>query len=64
MAASEANRPLIYTAFLDEHLAASFAEVYEYLKNQKATVSDLYRYLELYCDRRIEKPLFEYILST
>ncbi len=64
MAASEARRPLIYTAYLDNYLFQSFSEVYQYLLHQRATVGDLYRYLEQYSNRRNSGSLFDYILST
>jgi hypothetical protein len=64
MAASEAQRPLIYAAYRDKNFVTSFADVYDYLKNEKATVGDLYRYLQRYSTRHDRSPLFEYILST
>ena len=64
MAASKANRPLIYAAYCDRNLVNSFAEVYEYLKNQRATVGHLYRYLERYSTRYEGGSLFNYILKT
>jgi hypothetical protein len=64
MAASEARRPLIYTAYLDKYLFQSFSEVYEYLLRQQATVGDLHRYLEQYSNRRNSGSLFHYILNT
>jgi hypothetical protein len=64
MAASEANRPLVYAAYCDKQLVNSFAEVYEYLKKQKATVGHLYRYLERYSTRYDRGSLFNYILKT
>ncbi|CAF4663314.1 unnamed protein product, partial [Rotaria socialis] len=48
MAASAAGRPLIYAAYRDKVLINSFYIVYEFLKDQKATVSDCYRYLQRY----------------
>jgi hypothetical protein len=63
MAASEAQRPLIYAAYRDNSLVTSFADVYEYLKNQQATVGDLYRYLQRYSTRHDRYSLFEYILK-
>jgi len=62
MAASEARRPLVYAAFGDKNLVNSFSEVYNYLRNQRATVSDLYYYLHQYSDRYNQSSLFEYIL--
>jgi len=61
MAASEAGRPLIYAAYRDKNLVTSFAEVYEYLRHQRATVGDLYQYLELYSTQHTRVSLFEYI---
>ncbi len=63
MAASEARRPLIYAAFGDKNLVNSFAEIYNYLKEQEATVGDLYWYLLQYSREHNQIPLFEYILS-
>ncbi len=63
MAASEAGRPLVYAAFGDKNLVNSFSDVYNYLKNEGATVSDLYHYLHRYSDRYKQSSLFEYILS-
>jgi hypothetical protein len=64
MAASEAERPLIYAAYNDRTLAESFSVVYDYLKDQRATMADLYRYLQWYSTRYDRSPLFEYILNT
>jgi hypothetical protein len=64
MAASEVARPLIYAAFGDKNLVTSCSEVYDYLKQQRATVGDLYFYLTRYADRHMESSLFEYILQT
>ena len=62
MAASEAQRPLIYAAYLDKNFAKSFSQIYDYLKQQKATVGDLYRYLEQYSTQHTRESLFDYIL--
>jgi hypothetical protein len=64
MAASEAGRPLIYAAYLDKDLVNSFADVYKFLISQKATVGDLYRYLERYSNQNTGRSVFEYILNT
>jgi hypothetical protein len=64
MAASEAGRPLIYASYRDKHLVTSFADVLQYLKNQNATVGDLYRYLQRYFTQVKPRSLFEYILKT
>lgn len=64
MAASEAKRPLIYAAYWDKILVTSFAVVYAYLNDQKATVSDLYQYLQRYFTQVHRGTLFEYILNT
>jgi hypothetical protein len=64
MAASEANRPLIYIAYYDKNLVNSFAQVYEFLRCQKATVGDLYRYLDQYSTQHTQRSLFEYILNN
>ncbi len=62
MAASEVGRPLIYAAFGDKNLVNSFSDVYNNLMQQRATVGDLYCYLDRYADRHTESSLFEYIL--
>jgi hypothetical protein len=64
MAASEAGRPLIYAAYRDRNLINSFTVVYDFLKDQKATVGDLYRYLQRYLTQIQRGSLFEYILNT
>ncbi len=64
MAASVADRPLIYAAYRDKNLISLFAIVYEFLKQQKATVGDLYRYLQRYFIQVDRGSLFEYILNT
>ncbi len=63
-AASEAQRPLIYAAYRDSNFVNSFADVYDFLKRQKATVCDLYRYLEQYSTKHTSVSLFEYILQN
>ncbi|CAF4114273.1 unnamed protein product [Rotaria socialis] len=64
MAASEARRPLIYCSFHDKHLIESFWAIYEYLQEQKATVGDLYLYLNQYSMQHAQSTLFEFIFST
>ncbi|CAF1246391.1 unnamed protein product [Rotaria sordida] len=63
MAASEARRPLIYAAYGDKNLITSFSVVYDYLKNQGATVGDLYYYLIRYYRKPHRDSLFEYIFT-
>jgi hypothetical protein len=63
MAASEAERPLIYAAYCDKKLISSFEKVYEYLKNQNTTVNDLYQYLDRYSTRYQQTSLFDFILN-
>ncbi|CAF4533211.1 unnamed protein product [Rotaria socialis] len=62
IAASEARRPLVYAAFGDRKLVTSFSALYEHLKKERATVSDLYYYLMGYCRDQPEQSLFDYIL--
>ena len=64
LAASEAGRPLIYASFGDRQLVQSFSEVYNYLSDEKATVQDLYAYLEQYSREPKSKSLFEMIRRT
>jgi hypothetical protein len=64
IAASEAVRPLIYAAYGDKTLVESFSIVYDYLLSQRATVRDLYRYLQRYKNGRIRSSLFDFILHT
>ena len=46
MAASEANRPLIYVTFHDKGFSESFWVIYNYLIGQQATVRHLCIYLK------------------
>ncbi|CAF0977943.1 unnamed protein product [Adineta ricciae] len=62
MAASQAQRPLIYATFYDKNLSESFSEVYNHLVHQRATVADLYRYLKCYSQQNKQENLFEFIL--
>jgi len=64
IAASEVVRPLIYAAYGDKNLVESFSKVYDYLIAERATVRDLYRYLQRYSDRHTRSSLFEFILQT
>jgi hypothetical protein len=64
MAASEAHRPLIYAAYRDRNLVSSFTDVYDSLRQQRATVGDLHLYLDKYSRRHHKMTLFEYILNT
>ena len=64
MAASEAQRPLIYAAYGDKKLVMSFDKLYKHLKEQDATVGDLYYYLFRYCHSLRELSLFDYIVAT
>lgn len=64
MAASEAQRPLIYAAFADRNLVEAFNEVQLYLKNEGATIGDLYWYLMKYSRIYDQCSLFEFILQT
>ena len=63
MAASEAERSLIYAAYDDKNLVNSFSQIYDYLKEEKATVGDLYSYLHQYSCIHDQYTLFEYILQ-
>jgi hypothetical protein len=63
MAASEAERSLIYAAYDDKNLVNSFSQIYDYLKKEKATVGDLYTYLHQYSRIHNQYTLFEYILQ-
>ena len=62
--ASEAVRPLIYASYGDKNLVESFSAVYDYLIEQRATVRDLYRYLDRYSHERSQISLFNYISRT
>ena len=62
MAASEAQRPLIYAAFGDKNFVNEFADVHEFLNRQNAVVGDLYHYIHNYLPRHTREPLFDYIL--
>lgn len=64
MAASEARRPLIYAAFGDRKLIEAFDAVQQYLINERATVGDLYSYLEKYSRLYNRCSLFDLILQT
>jgi hypothetical protein len=64
MAASEAIRPLIYAAYGDKNLVESFSIVYDYLISERATVRDLYRYLQKYSNGYSRSSLFDFILKT
>lgn len=63
MAASQAERSLMYAAYRDKNLINSFAVVYDYLKEQRTTVGDLYRCLNQYFAQSNDITLFEYILG-
>ncbi|UJR36602.1 hypothetical protein I4U23_029322 [Adineta vaga] len=64
MAASEARASLIYAAFGDKNTVDSLYMVYDYLKGQKATVADLYRYLRRYFTQVERGTLFDFIICT
>ena len=64
MAASVAERPLIYASFGDRSLVESFDVIYKRLVSQRATVGDLYWYLYYYSKRHDQSSLFEYIRDT
>ncbi|UJR36601.1 hypothetical protein I4U23_029321 [Adineta vaga] len=63
MAASYAQRPLIYAAFGDKKLAQSFCDIYNEMKIHHTTVADLFHYLLKYADRFDKSTLFEFILT-
>ena len=62
MAASEAQRPLIYAAFGDKNFVNEFADVHEFLNRQNAVVGDLYHYIHNYLPQHTSEELFDYIL--
>jgi hypothetical protein len=64
MAASEAQRPLIYAAYRDRKFVHSFSEVYACLKQRKVTVGNLYQYLDGFSTNSTRGTLFEYILNN
>ncbi|CAF4308866.1 unnamed protein product [Adineta steineri] len=64
IAASEANRPLIYATFGNQTLVESFWTVYSYMIDQQATVRHLCLYLQQYSSQYNKSTLFEFILTT
>ena len=64
IAASEAQRPLIYAAYRDKDLVKSCSTVQQYLKNERATVGDLYWYIHKYSRLYKQCSLFDLILQT
>ncbi len=64
IAASETVRPLIYAAYGDKNLVESFSFIYDYMIAQRATVRDLYRYLQRYSNGHSRLSLFDFILQT
>ena len=64
MAASEANRPLAFTTWHDQEFMESFWMIYEYLRDQKATVKHLCLYLQQFSVRYNRSSLFKFILTT
>lgn len=64
IAASQADRPLVYITFRDQILVDTFYEVYQYLQKEKATVQHLCNYLQNYSKIHTKMTLFEYILQT
>ncbi|CAF4978735.1 unnamed protein product [Rotaria sp. Silwood1] len=64
MAASETKRSLVYASYGDKNLVNSFSIVYDYLREERATVRDLYFYLHRYSRSNNQVTLFEYILNT
>ncbi|CAF4298911.1 unnamed protein product, partial [Adineta steineri] len=64
IAASQAERPLVYLTFRDQNLVLSFYKVYKYLLDEKATVKDLCTYLQQYTTLYNKITLFDYILET
>lgn len=63
MAASEAGRPLIYATYRDGNLVDSFSLILDYLRDQNATVGDLYRYLQRFCNGSNHRSFFQFILN-
>jgi hypothetical protein len=64
MAASEADRPLVYVSFHDTTLIESFWVIYNYLIDQKATVRHLCLYLKQFSSQFDQSSLFEFIFTT
>jgi hypothetical protein len=62
IAASEAERPLVYVTFHDQNLIESFWVIYNYLIEQQATVRHLCMYLQEYSSRFDQSSLFEFLL--
>lgn len=63
IAASEAERPLVYAAYRDREFIESFGVLYSVLSDQKVTVGELYRYLVKYLDQRNSSSLFDFIIN-
>ena len=61
---SEAKRTLAFTTWHDREIMGSFWMIYEYLRDQKATVKHLYLYLQQFSMRYNQSSLFEFIFST
>ncbi|CAF0883065.1 unnamed protein product [Didymodactylos carnosus] len=64
MAASEAERPLIYITYHDRVLVDTFSKLYDYLIQKDARVKDLYKYLAEYSQIETNLDIFDYILTT
>ena len=63
MAASAARRPIIYAAFGDKKLVASFAYIYDQLKAYEVKVADLFNLLCEYNDQHKRRSVFKYLLD-
>ena len=59
----EAGRPLIYATHRDGNRLNSFTVILDYLREQHATVGDLYCYLQRFYSESTGGLYFRYILS-
>ncbi|CAF1273709.1 unnamed protein product, partial [Didymodactylos carnosus] len=64
MAASEAERSLIYITYDDRVLVDTFSKLYDYLIQKDARVKDLYKYLAEYSQIETNLNIFDYIMTT
>ncbi|CAF4662052.1 unnamed protein product [Rotaria sp. Silwood1] len=65
MAASEAQRPLVYVTYREQALAQLFSSVWDHLIDHQATVGHLMQLLEMYIKREFytRMGLFEFIMA-
>lgn len=64
VAAAQAQRPMIFAAYLDQKFVVEFEQIYRFFMQRQMKVKDLYYYLYTYGKSSTKLSFFQFILQT